>query len=81
MPSSARALASGLGHPLVTTSASVSDGEPLIDAKDIKEQLGKQLDLILDGGVQLNEPSTVVSLMNEQLEVLRQGKGDLEEYR
>jgi tRNA threonylcarbamoyl adenosine modification protein (Sua5/YciO/YrdC/YwlC family) len=73
----ARELARGLGHPLVTTSASVGDGEPLVDAKDIKDQLGKLIDLILDGGVQLNEPSTVVSLIDDQLEVLRQGKGEL----
>ena len=36
----ARALAVGLGRPLVTTSASHDAGEPLIDAKDIKEKLG-----------------------------------------
>lgn len=76
----ARALASGLGHPVVTTSASVGDAEPFVDAKDIKDAIGKQIDLILDGGVQLNDPSTVVSLMNDELEVLRQGKGDLDEY-
>ena len=76
----ARALARGLGHPLVTTSATDAEGEPLVDARDIKDRIGKGLDLILDGGVQLNEPSTVVSLMDEQLEVLREGKGKLEGY-
>ena len=74
----ARALAAGLGRPLVTTSASDDEGEPLIDAKDIKEKLGHGLDLILDGGVTLMEPSTVVSLIGDSLEVLRQGKGRLD---
>lgn len=69
------AIASRLGRPIVTTSATDQDGQTLIDAKDIKEQLGTRLDLILDGGVQPNEPSTVVSLVDDQIEVLRQGKG------
>jgi tRNA threonylcarbamoyl adenosine modification protein (Sua5/YciO/YrdC/YwlC family) len=74
----ARALAEALGRPLITTSASDDDGEPLIDAKDIKEKLGHGLDLILDGGVTLMEPSTVVSLIGDSMEVLRQGKGRLD---
>ncbi|ADO72160.1 L-threonylcarbamoyladenylate synthase [Stigmatella aurantiaca] len=74
----ARALAAGLGRPLVTTSASDEEGEPLIDARDIKERLGHGLDLILDGGVTLIEPSTVVSLIGDSIEILRQGKGQLD---
>ena len=74
----ARALAAALGRPIVTTSATDAEGEPLIDAKDIKDALGHGLDLILDGGVRLMEPSTVVSLIDDQLEVLRQGKGQLD---
>jgi len=74
----ARALAAALGRPIVTTSATNDEGEPLIDARDIKDVLGHGLDLILDGGVRLMEPSTVVSLIDDQLEVLRQGKGQLD---
>jgi tRNA threonylcarbamoyl adenosine modification protein (Sua5/YciO/YrdC/YwlC family) len=74
----ARALAAALGRPIVTTSATDAEGEPLIDARDIKDALGHGLDLILDGGVRLMEPSTVVSLLDDQLEVLRQGKGELD---
>jgi tRNA threonylcarbamoyl adenosine modification protein (Sua5/YciO/YrdC/YwlC family) len=74
----AHALAAGLGHPLVTTSATGADGEHLIDAKDIKTELGNRLDLILDGGTQPQEASTVVSLIGDQIEILRQGKGQLE---
>ncbi|MBN1204554.1 MAG: threonylcarbamoyl-AMP synthase [Myxococcaceae bacterium] len=76
----ARALAAGLGRPLVTTSASDDEGEPLLDARDIKERLGHGLDLILDGGVTLIEPSTVVSLVGDSMEVLRQGKGRLDTW-
>jgi tRNA threonylcarbamoyl adenosine modification protein (Sua5/YciO/YrdC/YwlC family) len=74
----ARELARGLGRPLVTTSATTPDGEPLVDPLDIKEVLGHGLSLILDGGIVTNEPSTVVSLMEDQIEILRQGKGVIE---
>jgi tRNA threonylcarbamoyl adenosine modification protein (Sua5/YciO/YrdC/YwlC family) len=69
------AIAAKLGRPIVTTSAQNDDGDVLVDAKDIKEALGNRLDLIMDGGVQPNEPSTVVSLIGDQIEILRQGKG------
>ncbi|ATB39340.1 threonylcarbamoyl-AMP synthase [Cystobacter fuscus] len=74
----ARALAAGLGRPLVTTSATDLEGEPLTDARSIKDALGHGLDLILDAGVTLLEASTVVSLIGDQIEVLRQGKGQLD---
>jgi tRNA threonylcarbamoyl adenosine modification protein (Sua5/YciO/YrdC/YwlC family) len=69
------AIAARLGRPIVTTSAQNEDGEVLVDAKDIKDALGHRLDMILDGGLQPNEPSTVVSLIGDHIEILRQGKG------
>lgn len=71
------AIAAMLGRPIVTTSATDMDGVVLTDAREIKEALGQRLDLILDGGPQPDEPSTVVSLIDDQIEVLRQGKGIL----
>jgi tRNA threonylcarbamoyl adenosine modification protein (Sua5/YciO/YrdC/YwlC family) len=72
----ALALVNALEHPLISTSAATPAGEVLIDAKDIKEQLGHGLDLILDGGYKPNEPSTVIDLTGPQPVVVRQGKGD-----
>jgi len=71
------ALVKALGRPLATTSAALPppDDEPLIDAKDIQGRLGQGIDLILDGGVILNEPSTVLDLTGPSPVVLREGKG------
>src|SRR5207248_2992451 len=74
----ALALVRGLGRPLATTSAALPGEEPLIDAADIQERLGHGLELILDGGVTLNEPSTVLDLTGPAPVVLREGKGRLE---
>ncbi|MFO7157273.1 MAG: L-threonylcarbamoyladenylate synthase [Pseudomonadota bacterium] len=72
-----RALVERLGHPLLTASATF-EGEPLNDPKAIKERLGHGLELIIDGGDQVFEPSTVVSLLDDEIEILRQGKGKIE---
>jgi tRNA threonylcarbamoyl adenosine modification protein (Sua5/YciO/YrdC/YwlC family) len=72
----ALALVRALGRPLATTSAALPpDHEPLIDARDIQEHIGHGVALILDGGVTLNEPSTVLDLTGPAVVVLREGKG------
>jgi len=72
----ALALVKALAHPIISTSAATPDGEVLIDARDIKEQLGHGLDLILDGGYKANEPSSIVDLTGPEPSVVRLGKGD-----
>jgi len=71
------ALVKQLAHPVLSTSAAAPDGEVLIDARDIKERLGHGLDLILDGGYQANEPSSVIDLTGPEPAVVRHGKGDV----
>jgi tRNA threonylcarbamoyl adenosine modification protein (Sua5/YciO/YrdC/YwlC family) len=73
-----RALAEALGRPLANTSARGPEGDLLVDPKDIKDLLGHGLELILDVGIIPAEQSTVVSLIGDQLTVLREGKGVLE---
>ncbi len=68
-------LSLGIEGALVTTSAQHGD-TVLIGADDIQDIFGHGLDLILDGGPQHNEPSTVISLLGDRVEILRQGKGD-----
>lgn len=66
-----------LGHPLVTTSANISGEEPLHDPLDIETVMGRQLDLVVDGGIRLGDPSTIISLIGDRAEVLREGGGDV----
>lgn len=72
------ALVTALGRPLATTSAALPGEQPLIDAGDIQRSLGHGVDLVLDGGVTLNEPSTVLDLTGPVPVVLREGKGRIE---
>jgi tRNA threonylcarbamoyl adenosine modification protein (Sua5/YciO/YrdC/YwlC family) len=68
-------LARALAGPLVTTTASGEDGEPLADPRDIKARYGHALALVLDAGLQAGHPSTVVSLLDDTVTILRQGGG------
>ena len=63
------------GRPIISTSA-VFD-----DPQSIKEAYGSFLDVIIDGGVLYQSPSSVVSLIDDIPEVIREGKGDVSGFR
>ncbi|MGZ3445998.1 MAG: L-threonylcarbamoyladenylate synthase [Myxococcaceae bacterium] len=85
----ARALVLGLGRPLVTTTATALEeqldggrgrvvrveGEPLNDATEVRDVYGHALAQVLDAGPLPGDPSTVLSLMADSIEVIRQGVG------
>ncbi len=73
----ALAIVRELGHPLVTTSANESGNEPLHDPQEIDQVMGRMLDLVVDGGNRLGDPSTIISLIDDRVEVLREGSGDI----
>lgn len=71
------AIVTGLGHPIVTTSANLSAEEPIGDPILVEDMLGNQLDLVIDGGVLSPDVSSVVSLIGDVPAVLRKGIGDV----
>ena len=70
------ALLEELGQPLMSCTL-IMQGEdlPVTDAEDIRTQLDKQVDLIIDGGHCGVEPTTVIGLTEEVPVLRRQGKG------
>lgn len=72
-----QALLSELQQPLLTTSLIMpSEASPMTDPYEIRDLLDSQVDLIIDGGIGGFEVSTVVNLVGEAPEVLREGLGD-----
>jgi tRNA threonylcarbamoyl adenosine modification protein (Sua5/YciO/YrdC/YwlC family) len=70
-----------LGNPILNTSAIREEyDEPVIDGLDVDRLFGKQVDLIIDGGEVYPDPSTVISLVSDQPEILREGKGDISPF-
>lgn len=66
-----------LGHPIVTTSANLSGEEPIGDPREVFRLMGKQLDVVVDGGMLSADVSSVVSLLGDRPVVLRSGAGDI----
>lgn len=73
-------IVSELGNPIISTS--IYDEDEIIeyttDPELILEKWNKLVDLVIDGGYGGNEPSTIVDVSGDEVEVIREGKGNLE---
>lgn len=65
------------GHPIISTTANLPNQTPFADPFEIEERLGHALDMVIDGGQMLPEPSSVVNMVEDIPIVLRAGKGDV----
>jgi tRNA threonylcarbamoyl adenosine modification protein (Sua5/YciO/YrdC/YwlC family) len=73
----AHALLEELGQPLIGTTLILPDEEdPLTDPEEIRDQLERQIELVIDGGACHLEPTTVIDLTDAEPVLLRQGRGD-----
>lgn len=73
----AAALLEALGEPMLSTSLILpNEEEPMGDPYDIRDTLEHELDLVIDGGFCGYEESTIVSLLDDVPEVIREGAGD-----
>jgi tRNA threonylcarbamoyl adenosine modification protein (Sua5/YciO/YrdC/YwlC family) len=77
-----RLLVKELGNPIATTS--IKDDDEIIeyptDPEIIFEKYKNLVDLIIDGGIGNNTPSTMVDCTNGDFDVIREGMGDIENY-
>ncbi|MBQ0160255.1 MAG: threonylcarbamoyl-AMP synthase [Bacteroidales bacterium] len=77
-----QAVVDTLGCPLIGTSVrregEDQESEYLTDPELIHETYSNRVDLVIDGGIGNDEPSTVVDCSGGNMEVLRYGKGPIE---
>lgn len=77
----ARAVVDRLGCPMLTTSVKI-DGEETEYATDpelIEERFGREVALVIDGGIGDAVPTTVVDLTGDEPGIVREGKGEFDE--
>ncbi|MEE2659273.1 MAG: L-threonylcarbamoyladenylate synthase [Candidatus Latescibacterota bacterium] len=74
------ALVSEFAMPIISTSANHSEQDVITDPIGLEEELGHEVEIILECGELPVIPSTVVSLVDDEIEVLRVGKGDVSDF-
>lgn len=76
----ARELVKRMGKPITATSANISGFPPAQTAQEVIEMFGPNIDFIVDGGkTDGGLCSTVLTIHNERLHILRAGQIDLSE--
>ena len=72
-----QALLSELNEPMLTTTLILPEENlPMVDPSEIAKRLGRQVDLVIDGGYCGLDVTTMVDLCEETPKILRAGKGD-----
>jgi len=69
-------------EPLISTTL-ILPGEnmPMTDPFEIRDVLGSQVDLVIDGGFCGFEPTSVINLSEDEIEIIREGAGDVSDFR
>ncbi len=76
------AIVQALGHPIISTSATDPETSDILSTpREIQDKIGYAIDLIVDGGVVPGIPSSVISLLNDTPEILREGAGDISPFQ
>ncbi len=73
-----RAVLQELGEPIMSSTLLLpGDDLPLTDPLDIEDRIGHEIDLIIDAGPTGIEPTSVIDISEDRVEVLRVGRGDV----
>ena len=77
----AQAILTELGEPLLSSTLLLpGQPEPMTQGWEIKEELDHLVDAVIDSGECGTEPTTVIDFSNDELEVVREGAGDLSRF-
>jgi tRNA threonylcarbamoyl adenosine modification protein (Sua5/YciO/YrdC/YwlC family) len=71
-----------LGRPILSTSILIDDDKPEFSTypEFMYQKYHKMVDCIIDSGNGGLETSTVVDCTNQEINIMRKGKGDLEQF-
>lgn len=76
-----KAMLNTLGEPIMSGTLHLpGDDRPMTDPFEIEERIGRQIDAIIDAGPVGIEPTSVLSLSDHHVEVLREGRGDVSAF-
>lgn len=63
-----------VGHPLISTSANISNQETITSVEKIDPDLLKYISFIEDGGIIKESSSTIIQVKDHRIQILREGE-------
>ncbi len=66
-----------LGNPIISTTATMPDRSIIYDPSLIHDEFQHDIDIVIDSGQVAGKPSSVVSLIDDSPEIIREGLGDV----
>ena len=63
-----------VGHPLISTSANISNQETITSVEKIDPDLLKYISYIEDGGIIKESSSTIIQVKDHRIQILREGE-------
>ncbi len=73
-----QALLREIGEPIITSTLKLADADEPLDYRYMAETLDKQVDLIIDAGPCLMEPTTVLDFTENPPLLIREGAGEVD---
>ena len=75
------AIVETLERPIISTSVILPDADVPAEPYELEQFFGPRVDAVVDGGAVVGAPSSVISLIDDQPEVVRVGCGDVSEFQ
>ena len=66
-----------LGRPIMSASVNTATGDYIVEPRDLEKIYRNEVDLVIDAGPRVSQPSTVLDLTEGVPVVIRQGKGEI----
>lgn len=73
----ARELVREMGRPIMSTSVNTGDGQYIVEPRGLEKVYRNEVDLVIDAGPKISEPSTIIDFTSGYPEILREGKGKI----
>jgi tRNA threonylcarbamoyl adenosine modification protein (Sua5/YciO/YrdC/YwlC family) len=74
------ALVEALGNPIISTSTTMPDGTIFSNPSLLHDHFNSSIDIVIDGGAVPDEPSSVISLIDDDPVIIRRGIGDVSSF-
>ena len=66
-----------LKNPIISASVNTGEGDYVIEPAELEKKYRNDVDVVIDCGKKISEPSTIVDFSTGKVVLLREGKGQI----